>query len=93
MPGRHRISAEQAMLFVGDIRERLSLVALTSAEYAVALGESAARRIVGGGIYDAILAHCAIKAKAEIIYTWNERHYAQCGREVAQRLRTPRYSA
>jgi predicted nucleic acid-binding protein len=93
MPGRHRISAEQAMLFVGDIRERLSLVALTGAEYADALRESAARGIVGGGIYDAILAHCAIKAKAEVIYTWNERHYAQCGREVAQRVRTPRYSA
>jgi len=93
MPGRHRISAEQAMLFIGDIRERLSLVALTGNEYADALGASAARGIVGGGIYDAILAQCAIKAKADVIYTWNERHYALCGGEVAQRLRTPRYSA
>ena len=90
MPGRHRISAEQAMLFIENIRERLSMVALTGNEYADALGASAARGIVGGGIYDAILAHCAIKAKAEIIYTWNERHYAQCGSEVARRLRTPR---
>jgi hypothetical protein len=30
---------------------------------------------VGGGIYDAMLAHCAIKAKADAIYTWNARHY------------------
>lgn len=81
------------MLFVGDIRERLSLVALTGTEYADALVASAARGIVGGGIYDAILAQCTIKAKAEVIYTWNERHYSQCGREVAQRVRTPRYSA
>lgn len=93
MPGRHRISAEQAVLFIGDIRERLSLVALTGSEYAAVLGASAARGIVGGGIYDAILAQCAIKAKAENIYTWNELHYAQCGREVAQLVRTPRYSA
>ena len=90
MPGRHRISAEQAMLFIENIRERLSMVALTGHEYADAIGASAARGIVGGGIYDAILAHCAIKAKAAIIYTWNERHYAQCGSEVARRLRTPR---
>jgi predicted nucleic acid-binding protein len=90
MPGRHRISAEQAMLFVGSIRERLSMVALTGNEYAASLEASAAKGIVGGGIYDALLAHCALKAKAETIYTWNERHYTQCGSEVTQRLRTLR---
>jgi predicted nucleic acid-binding protein len=90
MPGRrHRISAEQAMLFIGNIRERLSMVALTGSEYADALDASAAKGIVGGGIYDALLAHCAIKAKAETIYTWNERHYTQCGSEVTHRLRNP----
>jgi predicted nucleic acid-binding protein len=89
MPGRHRISAEQAMLFIGSIRERLTLVALTSQDYADALEASASRGIVGGSIYDAILAHCAIKAKAETIYTWNERHYAQCSADVTRRLRTP----
>jgi hypothetical protein len=28
MPGKHRISGEQAMLFIGGIRERLSIIAL-----------------------------------------------------------------
>jgi predicted nucleic acid-binding protein len=89
MPGKHRISGEQAMLFIADIRERLSLIALDANEYAKALEASAARGIVGGGIYDAMLAHCAIKAQAETIYSWNSRHYAQCGPEVTQRLKTP----
>ena len=89
MPGKHRISGEQAMLFIGSIRERLSLVALTGNEYADALESSAALGIVGGGIYNAMLAHCAVKAKAEAIYTWNSRHYMQCGLEVTRRLRTP----
>jgi predicted nucleic acid-binding protein len=89
MPGKRRISGEQAMLFIGNIRERLSIVVLGSNEYADALEASAALGIVGGGIYDAILAHCAIKANAEAIYTWNIRHYTLCGREVAGRLRTP----
>jgi predicted nucleic acid-binding protein len=89
MPGKRRISGEQAMLFIGNIRERLSMVALSGEEYADALEASAARGIVGGAIYDALLAHCALKAKAEAIYTWNVRHYALCGREVAGRLRTP----
>jgi hypothetical protein len=58
-------------------------------EYADALEASVARGIVGGGIYDAMLAHCAIKAQVEAIYSWNTRHYAQCGPEVTRRLRTP----
>jgi predicted nucleic acid-binding protein len=89
MPGRHRISAEQAMLFIENILERLSIVALGGAEYGNALRASAALGIVGGSVYDAMLAHCAIKAKAETIYTWNVRHYALCGQEVIVRLRTP----
>ena len=89
MPGKHRISGEQAMLFIASIRERLSTIALDGNEYADVLAVSAARGIVGGGIYDALLAHCAIKAKAEAIYSWNGRHYSLCGPEVTQRLRVP----
>ena len=89
MPGKRRISGEQAMLFIGNIRERLSMVALSGEEYADALQASAARGIVGGAIYDAMLAHCALKSQAQAIYTWNTRHYALCGLEIAGRLRTP----
>ena len=89
MPGKHRISGEQALLFLRSIRERLSIVSLSSDEYAEALTASATAEVVGGGIYDAMLAHCALKAKAEVIYTWNERHYRLCGKEVVRRLRTP----
>lgn len=89
MPGKHRISSEQAMLFIGSIRERLAIVSLDGNEYADALEGSASKGIVGGAIYDAILAHCALKAGAGAIYTWNERHYGLCGGEVTGRLRRP----
>jgi predicted nucleic acid-binding protein len=89
MPGKHRISAEQAMLFIGGIRERLAIVALTGDEYLQTLEASAGRGIVGGGICDALLAQCALKVEAKTIYTWNVRHYSLCGDEVVKRLRTP----
>jgi predicted nucleic acid-binding protein len=89
MPGKHRISGEQATLFIGSIRERLSIIALDGDEYADALEASAALGIVGGGIHDAMLAHCAMKAQAETIYSWNGRHYLPCGPEVTSRLQTP----
>ena len=77
------------MLFIGSIRERLSVIALSGDEYADALQAASALGIVGGGIYDAVLAHCALKAKVETIYTWNTRHYSLCGKEVTELLRTP----
>jgi predicted nucleic acid-binding protein len=89
MPGKHRISSEQAMLFIGSIRERLTIIALSGDEYADALQASSALGIVGGAIYDSMLAHCALKAQAETIYSWNGRHYGQCGPEVTRRLQTP----
>jgi predicted nucleic acid-binding protein len=89
MPGKHRISSEQAMLFIGSIRDRLAVIALNGDEYADALAAAAALGIVGGGIYDAMLAHCALKARAEKIFSWNARHYSQCGPEVISRLERP----
>ncbi len=89
MPGKHRISSEQGMLFVSNIRERLTVVALTANEYGDMLQKFTTIGIVGGTIYDALLAACARKAKAEALYTWNTRHYSQLGPEVMQILKTP----
>jgi len=89
MPGKHRVSGEQAMLFVSGICERLLLVALDGDEYVNALKTAASLGVVGGGTYDAMLAQCALKAQAETIYSWNSRHYAHCGQEVVRRLQTP----
>lgn len=89
MPGKHRISGEQAMLFLSDIRDRLTVIALDDAEYYRTIEQAAAAGIVGGTIYDALLVQCAVKARAETIYTWNLRHYGQFGTEVAKRVRTP----
>ena len=89
MPGKYRISGEQGMLFVGSIRERLTVVGLTPDEYFSMLQENAALGIAGGAIYDALLAGCALKSGAEKLFTWNVRHYEQFGSKVASRLQTP----
>ena len=89
MPGQHRISGEQAMLFLGDMRERLTIVSLDDQEYFEAIAAAAAAGVVGGTIYDALLVQCALKARSEIIYTWNVKHYGQFGSEAAKRVRTP----
>ena len=83
------MGGEQALLFLEDIRERLVVVALDEREYYAVIKKAAAIGIVGSTIYDALLAHCALKAKADTIYTWNIRHFEQFGQVIAERLRTP----
>jgi predicted nucleic acid-binding protein len=88
LPGRHRLSGEQVLLFLENIRERLMLVTLTGDEYHSAIKEAAEVGVVGGTIYDALIARCAVKAKAEAIYTWNMRHFERFGAAIVKRLRT-----
>lgn len=77
------------MLFLENIRERLALIALTGEEYHATVEEAAEAGVIGGTIYDALIARCALKARADVVYTWNTRHFEQLGPAIAKRLRTP----
>jgi predicted nucleic acid-binding protein len=93
MPGKHRVTADEAMLFLGNVRERLTIVTLNEKEYFKAIEASATAGITGGAIYDALLGHCALKADAETIYTWNLKDFKRLGPSIAARVQTPRRSS
>ena len=65
MPGNDRASPDEAMLFLSDVRERLTVVSLDENDYVSVIERSAADGVAGGGIYDALLARCALKATAD----------------------------
>ena len=89
MPGKRRASPEDALRFIGDIRERLSLITLDESDYTDLLDEAAQHGIAGGAIYDALIAKCVMKANARTIYTWNTKHFIRFGPEIAARVREP----
>ena len=89
MPGKHRLSGDQVLLFLQTIRERLAVIDLDAREYYSAIEEAAAAGIVGGAIYDALLARCALKAEAERIYTWNVKDFERLGAGIAKLVKTP----
>jgi len=91
MPSPRRVSGDEAMLFLGDIRERLTVVALDEQEYFQMVEASAAANLAGGAIYDAILGHCALKANAEVIYTWNTKDFLRLPPAIARRVKNPRH--
>ena len=65
------------------------IVTLDAQEYFAAMHGATVAGVVGGTVYDMLLAHCALKARAETIYTWNVKHFRQLGPEIALRLKTP----
>ena len=89
LPGKDRLSSDQAMLFLEEIVERCTLVALDASDYFSVIETAASSGIVGGTIYDALLAHCALRAGAETILTWNSGHFLRLGPEIAKRVKTP----
>ena len=89
MPVRPMIPPEQALLFVEEIRKRLTLVSLSSEEYFTVIQSTASRGFTGGRIYDSLLLACAAKCKAQAVYTWNLKHYQSLAPALAPRIQTP----
>jgi predicted nucleic acid-binding protein len=84
------IPPEQAMLFVEEVRERLRLVSLDGEEYFAAVQRCAKKGFTSGRIYDALLLACARKARAETIFTLNEKHFRGIAPDLASRIQSPR---
>ena len=88
-PGKERMSAEAASLVLQGIEHRLTLVWLDGDDYSAAIRRVARLGIVGGAVYDGLIAACALKVGADILFTWNTAHFRMLGEEVAKKVRTP----
>lgn len=88
-PGKERMSAEAASLMLQGIEHRLTLVSLDGDEYCAAIHRMAQLGIVGGAVYDGLVAACALKAGADHLYTWNVRHFNLLGSEIQKLITTP----
>ena len=89
LPGTARMSADQALLVLDSVEERLEIVSLDAREYRLAIQDAATAGIVGGTIYDALIGWCALKARATRIYTWDVADFQRLGAEIARKVRTP----
>ena len=89
LPLRPRIAGPEGIRIVKQIRERLTLITLSEQEYVSALELASSGTIVGAAAYDALIGHCALKAGAAILLTWNVRDFTRLGPAIAQLVKTP----
>jgi predicted nucleic acid-binding protein len=89
LPVKDVIPPDQALLFVQEARDRLTVVTLNEDEYYETIQQAAERGFASGRIYDALLLRCAAKIKAEVIYTWNVKHFKAIDPKQAHKIETP----
>jgi predicted nucleic acid-binding protein len=75
LPSPHRLSPADALALI-DSNFLDGAVALDATAYRALLRRAAADGTSGGRTYDAIIAECALRAKADTMLTFNARHFA-----------------
>lgn len=89
LPVNPAIPPEQALLFIEEIRDRLTVIALDARDSFETIRMSAEQGFSSGRMYDALLLRCAAKIQAKTIYTWNLRHFQSIAPALTDRIRNP----
>ena len=76
LPGHYRLPPEAAIALIQRNWLETPTIHLDGREVWDALGEAYRQGATGGRTYDLLIAHCAIKAGASALVTWNLRHFA-----------------
>ena len=75
IPYPYRLSEKDAWELLDSNFSKSEVVALTSRQYWRVLKTCRDSRVSGGQIYDAVIAQCARRAKANLLLTWNRDHF------------------
>jgi predicted nucleic acid-binding protein len=89
LPGSQRLSCEEASLFLQDVRKRISVITLTEEDYLRTISSLVSAQIAGAAVYDAMLARCALKSRAEVLYTLDVDDFRRLGPEIAKKVQRP----
>ena len=89
LPVRPRITPEQGLLFVENVRDYFAVITLSAAEQFEAVAEAARRGLAGAKVYDLLTIKCAAKAGAERAYALDGAGFARLAPpELRERLGT-----
>ena len=90
LPVKPPIPPEQALLFVQQIRQLFTIVALTDEEYFSTVERLAQNGLARNYIYDALIVRAAEKSGADIVYTWNTGDFLKVSPpSILSRIRVP----
>ena len=83
LPAPLRLRATDVIALIESNWRDTPTVQLTGAEMWSALREAQRRTMIGGQMYEVLIALAALKAEASTIITWNVRHYEAFAPSIA----------
>ena len=76
LPAPHRLSAADAWALIeANFVTHASVEALSAEAYVDLLRRAPAREVTGGRTYDTVIGECAREGGAEVLLTFNRRHF------------------
>ena len=90
VPRKPRISPPDAWkLLEENVTTSASVVTLSGADYAALIAELSLRPVIGGAVYDAVIAKAAELVEVDRLITFNEAHFQQVWPHGAGRIVSP----
>ncbi len=89
LPLAQTIAPALAQRLIAENLDKFQKVVLTAEDYQTTLIKLVRLNIVGGSIYDGLIAQAALKAKVDILLTLNSKHFNRLGDDVAQLVQVP----
>jgi predicted nucleic acid-binding protein len=89
LPIQPRVLPSDAESVITDLLQYLQVVSLDRPDYQSAISCMVALKLPGGGIFDALIAQAALKAKVDILFTLNPNHFTRLGEAIAQITQVP----
>jgi predicted nucleic acid-binding protein len=88
-PSQPRLSPKITQQLIKDNLREFKIIVLTEIDYYQVMERMVKLGFTGGAIYDALIAHCALKMKPDKILTLNSKHFIRLGNEIAKLVETP----
>jgi predicted nucleic acid-binding protein len=89
IPHRPPITSQETKKSLDRVCQFFTLVPLGVNDYKEVVDWMVSLNIRGGGIYDALHARAALKAKADVLLTLNKKHFIRLGEAVAKLVKEP----
>ena len=90
LPVRPRIGADLARRLIRDnVESCCRIVSLSGRDYQSVLNRQSSLGLIGGTMYDALIAHAAQKAGVENLLSLNEAHFRRVWPEGGARIAAP----
>jgi predicted nucleic acid-binding protein len=89
LPLKNRITPDLALHLIRSNLAKFKLVSLTVEDYRSVLLRMIQSSVIGGGIYDGLIAQAALKAKVDVLLTSNSKDFTRLGEDVARLVQVP----